>query len=226
MIVVERKNSLFIFFLFIFIIGLSFFFFFQNKKEAQRKPASKEEIFSDFISKDLKEKTQKLFKDYSFKEDITDFVVISNLFEGTSEYGKIYLKNLEDLNKNPFLIFFAIKEKIAKVSPDDYYIRGRLLALVANLEIPPERKTEFFGEQIIRKVEFDSDGYLSEDSKKITESMAFFRQYAKGDYEILKYANLALDLNKENKKAIDQLISRFKIYFPKAGKDLRRPQEK
>ena len=218
----QNKNSLFLFLLFIFLIGLSFFFYFQTQKTI-RKPASKEEIFSDFISKELREKTLTLFNKYSFAEDISDFVIMGNLFEGTSEYGRIYLKNQEDLKKNPFLIFFAIKEKIKTIPADDYYLRGRLMALVDKLEIPAERKVEFFGEQIIRKVEFDSEGFLSEDSKNIAESMAFFRQYAKVDSEVLKYANEALELNKDDKKAQGQLISRFKIYFPSVAKDLQRP---
>jgi len=219
----ERKLPLLTILLFIFLIGLAFFYFFQKQKEILRIPASKEEIFSDFISKELKEKTLSLFKDNSFAEDISDFVVIGSLFEGTPEYGKIYLKNLEDLNKNPFLIFFAIKEIINKISPDDFYIRGRLIALVDKLEIPSDRKMEFFGEQIIRKVVFDSDGYITDDSKNITQSMAFFRQHSKVEMEVLKYANAALNLNKDDKKAQDQLISRFKIYFPQASKDLIRP---
>mgnify|MGYP003530101290 CR=1 FL=1 len=97
------------------------------------------------------------------------------------------------------------------------------MALVDILEIPAERKLEFFGEQLIRKVEFDNEGFLSDDSKNISSSMAFFRQYAKADSEVLKYANDALILNKDDKKAQDQLISRFKIYFPIILKDLRRP---
>jgi hypothetical protein len=218
----QNKNSLFLFLLFIFLIGLSFFFYFQTQKTL-RKPASKEEIFSDFISKELREKTLALFNKYSFAEDISDFVIMGNLFEGTSEYGRIYLKNQEDLKKNPFLIFFAIKEQIKNIPGDDYYLRGRLMALVDKLEIPAERKVEFFGEQIIRKVEFDNEGFLTEDSKNIAESMAFFRQYAKVDSEVLKYANEALELNKDDKKAQGQLISRFKIYFPSVAKDLRRP---
>lgn len=222
----ERKLPLLSFLFSIFLIVLLFFFFFQKEKETLRAVASKEEIFSDFISKELKEKTLNLFKNQSFAEDISDFVVIGNLFEGTTEYGKIYLKNLEDLNKNPFLIFFAVKEKINSIPLVDFYIRGRLIALVDKLEIPSDKKMEFFGEQIIRKVEFESDGYLSDDSKNITQSMALFRQYAKVDSDILKYANDALDLNKGDKKAQDLLISRFKIYFPQAAKDLVRPQEK
>lgn len=218
----QNKRSLFLFLLFISLIGFSFFLYFQTLKTL-RKPASKEEIFSDFISKELREKTLGLFNKYSFAADISDFVIIGNLFEGSSEYGRIYLKNLEDLNKNPFLIFFALKEKINNIPADDYYIRGRLMALVDKLEIPPERKLEFFGEQIIRKVEFDNEGFLSDDSKNISASLAFFRQYAKEDSEVLKYANDALILNKDDKKAQDQLISRLKIYFPSVSKDLRRP---
>ncbi|MFI5391230.1 MAG: hypothetical protein ACHQYQ_07705, partial [Bacteriovoracales bacterium] len=86
-------------------------------------------------------------------EDISDFVLMGNLFEGTSEYGKIYSKNLEELNQKPFLTFFAVRERIGKILPEDFYIRGRLLDLVDKLEIPPERKIEFFGEQMLRKIE-------------------------------------------------------------------------
>lgn len=219
----KRKLSLFLFLIFVSLIGFIFFSFFQKQKESLRLPVSKEEIFSDYVSKELREKTLDLFKGFSFAEDISDFVITGNFFEGTTEYAKIYLKNLEDLNKNPFLIFFAIKEKIKNISSDDYYIRGRLMALVDKLEIPSERKLEFFGEQIIRKVEFDSDGYLSDDSKNITQSMALFRQYAKVEVEVVKYANEALILNKDDKKAQNQLRSRFKIYFPKASSELITP---
>ncbi len=218
----QNKRSLFLFLLFISLIGFSFFLYFQTQKTL-RKPASKEEIFSDFISKELREKTMELFNKYSFAEDISDFVIIGNLFDSSSEYGRIYLKNREELKKNPFLIFFAVKEKMNIIPADDYYIRGRLMALVDILEIPDERKLEFFGEQIIRKVEFDNEGFLSDDSKNISSSMAFFRQYAKVDSDVLKYANDALILNKDDKKAQDQLISRFKIYFPSILNDLRRP---
>ena len=219
----ERKSSILIFFLFSLFIG-SLFYFYSIQLKKSRAPASKEEIFSDAISKELKEKTLDLFKNNSFDEEISDFVVIGNLFEGTSEYGKIYLKNLENLNKNPFLVFFAVREKIGKITPEDFFIRGRLLDLVDKLEIPSERKIEFFGEQILRKIEFDSEGYLSDDSKNITQAMTYFRQYSKEESDILKYANSALNLNQDNKKAQDQLISRFKIYFPKAAKNLQRTQ--
>ncbi len=217
------KPSLLIFLFFIFSIGTGLIFF-NLKTEKLRGPASKEEIFSDNYSKELKEKTLLLFKNNSFADEISDFVVIGNFFEGTSEYGKIYLKNLENLNQNPFLIFFAIREKIQKISPEDFFIRERLLVLVDRLDIPSERKAEFFGEQIIRKVEFDFEGYLTDDSKNIIQAMTFFGQNASKEEEILKYANSVLILNQDNKKAVDQLISRFKIYFPRATKDLQRPQ--
>jgi cbb3-type cytochrome oxidase subunit 3 len=219
----ERKPSLIIFFLFIFFIG-SFFYFFQTQKEKRRVFASKEEIFSDAISRELKEKTLKLFKNYNFAEEISDFVVIANLFEGTAEYGKIYLKNLDNLNLNPFLVFFAIREKIGEISAEDFIIRGELLTLVDKLEIPPEKKSEFFGEQIIRRIEFDSEGYLSDDSKNIAHALTFFRQHAKNENDVLKFANSALVLNQDNKKAVSQLISRLKIYFPQAAKNLEVPQ--
>jgi hypothetical protein len=189
-----------------------------------RAPASKEEIFSDAISRELREKTLNLFKENPFAEEISDFVLMGNLFEGTSEYGKIYLKSLENLNQNPFLTFFAVRERIGKIPPEDFFIRGRLLDLVDKLEIPPDRKIEFFGEQMLRKIEFDNEGYLSDDSKNITQAMNYFRQYSKEESDILKYANPALNLNQDNKKAQDQLISRFKIYFPKAAKNLQRTQ--
>jgi hypothetical protein len=219
----ERKSSILIFFLFSLFIG-SLFYFYSIHSEKSRAPASKEEIFSDAISRELREKTLNLFKGSPLSEDISDFVLMGNLFEGTSEYGKIYSKNLEELNQKPFLTFFAVRERIGKILPEDFYIRGRLLDLVDKLELPPERKIEFFGEQMLRKIEFDSDGYLSDDSKNITQAMTYFRQYSKEESDILKYANSALNLNQDNKKAQAQLISRFKIYFPKAAKNLQRTQ--
>ena len=213
----DRLVSLFLFLIFIFIITLSFFLL---PRQYFRKPSSKEEIFSDFVSKELREKTLNLFKSYSFAEDISDFVVVGNFFEGSTEYGKIYLKNQEDLNKNPFLIFLAIKEKINKIGSDDYIVRSRMLALVDKLEIPAEKKMEFFGEQVIRKVKFDDDGYISDDSRNITESMSLFRRYSPDGLEILKYAKDSLDLNNGDKRAQDLLRSRLRIYFPKIAKDL------
>jgi hypothetical protein len=188
-----------------------------TKKE---KLSYKDELFSDHVVKSLKIKTQLIFKNYPFAEDISDWMAIGVVMDSSQNFGEIYLGTLSKLNKNPEEVLGALKKEVKGLDEKDSFVRNMFLNLAHNLNVSDNEKRRFFGSEFARKIKLDDKGNFTEDSMNITNSMALFKQHAKSDEDALEYSKKAMDLNRGNPQMQKELLIRIKSYFPKIVDEL------
>ncbi|MFI5390139.1 MAG: hypothetical protein ACHQYQ_02165 [Bacteriovoracales bacterium] len=182
----------------------------------------KENLFNDPVVKSLKIRTKEIFKNYPFAEEISDWMAIGAVMDGSQNYGIIYLGTLRKLNERPREVLTSLEKEIKNLDEKDSFIRNMFLNLANNLKVSGQEKISFFGPEIVRTIKLDEKGNLTEDSMNITNSMEFFKKYAKSDKDVLQFAKRAMDLNGSDPKTKQELMIRIKSYFPQIVDELNR----
>lgn len=182
------------------------------------KPYYRENEYLSELSKNpdfrnIYNKSQAMFGEYKFGEDLSVWLAIGIIFDSSAEYGEIFEKSISKLNEQKSDVFLAVSNKVNSLNSSDSFLRQQLINVVGVMSIEKAKKISFFGSEISRKVYLDKNGDFSADSMNITNSIAFLRQTGATLSEARNFFKQSLAVNPDP-IIQESLIVRFNTYFP------------
>ncbi|WP_374029849.1 hypothetical protein [Bdellovibrio bacteriovorus] len=161
-----------------------------------------------------------IFKDSPNAEDIALWISLGTVMDADPEYGELLKYSMERINDNVSINMSSFEEAVKSLRPEDSFIRSQLLNMVNQMNIPPEEKIRFFGNEVSRTAFLDNEGRLSPDSLNITTALIMLKNNNAQKDDVLRYMKDSLAAN-QNEIIKEKLLARFAAYYPEALEELR-----
>ena len=172
----------------------------------------KEKYLNGEEAKILADKSDEIFKNSKFKEQIKKWNVLGLYFSNSDDYVALMNENIDVLKANsPEILddILAAQEEVAK----DPFMEQMVLSLVYTLDVSSERKSDYAGKILSRKIDFES-GEVNESALNINSAFAYLKQEGTPDSIVSDYIAKGLEKNQDNAEAYEAYTARVQAYYP------------